>query len=75
MIENDARHIAKRQLESDKREYKLRLLASTLTMFIVLAIASMATLVIMNGHNVAGSVLATVDLVALANVFINSWKR
>ena len=35
----------------------------------------MATWVILAGFQVAGSILATVDLVALANVLVNSWRR
>ena len=44
-------------------------------MTVVVIIAGLSTLVILSGHGVAGSILATVDLVALATVFTNAWRR
>jgi hypothetical protein len=43
--------------------------------FAVFGIADVATGVIVAGQAVAGSLLATVDLMALANVVVKSWSQ
>jgi hypothetical protein len=68
MIKTDMDWKAKRISLQDEREHKTRLFRIWLTMLVVVAIAGMATGVILAGQPVAGSVLATVDLVALAHV-------
>ena len=75
MIKSDMEWQAKRIDMLDEHEHKTRLLSIWLTMVVVLGIAAMATMVILAGFQIAGSILATVDLVALANVFVNSWRR
>jgi hypothetical protein len=75
MIKTDMDWKAKRISLQDEREHKTRLFRIWLTMLVVVAIAGMATGVILAGQPVAGSVLATVDLVALAHVLVNSRRR
>lgn len=75
MIKADMEWQAKRIEKQDERDHEAFRLCIWLTMIVVLAIAGMATGVILAGHAVAGSVLATVDLVALATVFANAWRR
>ena len=75
LIARDMEVMAERLTVQDAREYSLRLLATWLTMVVVLTLAALSAWVIIVGSPVAGSILATVDLVAIANVFINSWKR
>lgn len=65
----------KRQTVEDEREYKLRLLTIWLTVAVIFGITGASAGVILAGHEVAGGVLATADLVALANVLINSIRR
>jgi hypothetical protein len=74
-IKRDMELQAERLEKQDEREYDAFRLSIWLTMIVVLAIAGMSTGVILAGHAVAGSVLATVDLVALATVFANAWRR
>jgi hypothetical protein len=75
MIKSDMEWQAKRTELQDTRDHSARILSIWLTMIVVLSIAGMATWVILSGHGVAGSILATVDLVALATVFTNAWRR
>jgi uncharacterized membrane protein len=75
MIKADQEHLAALQKMEAERDHKVRLLTVWLTVFVILAITAGAVWVILAGHAVAGSVLATCDLVALSNVFINSMRR
>lgn len=75
MIKVDMQWQAARQDRLDRFEYSGRRFSIIVTAVIVLGIAVMATWVINNGHDWAGSVLAGADLVALANVLVNAWRR
>lgn len=75
MIKSDMEWIAERHRTQDTRDHQARMWALVITMFVVLAIAAMATYVIRLNHGFAGGVLATVDLVALATAFLNGWRR
>jgi uncharacterized membrane protein len=75
MIKQDIDRQAKWSEEQDLREHKAFVLSIWVTAVLVFLIAGLATWVILAGHAVAGSVLATVDLAALANVLVNSWRR
>jgi hypothetical protein len=75
MIKVDMEWQAARQDRLDRWDHSTRVLSISLTMVVVLGIAWLSAWVIATGHDVAGSVLAAVDLVALANVFVNAWRR
>lgn len=75
MIKVDMQWQAARQDRLDKFDYNGRRFSIIATAIIVLGIAGMATVVISGGHDWAGSVLAGADLVALANVLVNAWRR
>jgi hypothetical protein len=75
MVKVDMEWQAARQDRLDKSDHSTRVLSIWLTMIVVLVIAGMTTAVILAGYQVAGSIFAAVDLVALANVFVNAWKR
>jgi hypothetical protein len=75
MVQADMQWPSARQDRLDLHDHKTRLLSIWLTIIVVLTIAGLSAWVIVDGHGVAGSVLASVDLVALANVFINAWHR
>jgi hypothetical protein len=75
MIQKDMDFQSRRLERWDEREHSSRLLSIWLTLVEVLGIAGLAAGVILAGYQVAGSILASVDLVALANVFVNSWRR
>jgi hypothetical protein len=59
----------------DARQYKVRLLTIWLTLGIVVVLAGMATIVTLAGQPWVGGILAGVDLVALATVFMNAGRR
>ncbi|WP_375504433.1 hypothetical protein [uncultured Jatrophihabitans sp.] len=75
MVRVDMQWQASRQDRLDRWDHSTRVLSIWLTMIVVLGVAGMSAAVIATGHDVAGSVLAGVDLVALANVFVNAWRR
>ena len=75
LIDRDMTHMHDREYIQDTREHKLRLIATLGTLTLVVLIAGMATAVIIAGYPWAGSFLASADLVALANVLVNSWRR
>jgi hypothetical protein len=57
------------------RHYKVRLLTIWLTLGIVVILAGMATIVTLAGQPWVGGILAGVDLVALATVFMNAGRK
>jgi hypothetical protein len=75
MIETDMKWIADRVVKEDARQHNTRLLCIWLTVGVIVLITAASVLVILAGHDIAGSILATADLVALVNVVINSWRR
>ena len=75
MIKNDMDEQAKALEVQAEREHKALLLSIWVTAGLVLLIAGLATWVILAGHPIPGSLLATVDLAALANILVNSWRR
>jgi ABC-type enterochelin transport system permease subunit len=74
MIKSDMEWQQERQTLLDARSHASRTLSIWLTVAVVLSIAGMATACILTNHQVAGSILATVDLVALANTLVNAWR-
>jgi hypothetical protein len=75
LIKQDMDRQARWSEAQDLQEHKAFVLSIWVTAVLVFLIAGLATWVILAGHAVAGSVLATVDLAALANVLVNSWRR
>jgi hypothetical protein len=75
MIKQDMEEQAKSLEIQAEREHNALLLSIWVTAGLVLLIAGLATWVILAGHPVPGSLLATVDLAALANILVNSWRR
>jgi hypothetical protein len=75
MIKVDMNWQASRQDRLDRFDFVTRLIAIAFTSAVVLTITLVAAAVINRGHDVAGSILAGADLVALANVLVNAWKR
>src|SRR5689334_13115525 len=75
LMERDVQWQQERYRELDRQEHASRLVSIWGTMGLVFSIAGMSTTAILLGHEVSGSILATVDLVALANVLVNSWRR
>jgi uncharacterized membrane protein len=75
MIQTDMTWQSERQDRLDSREHTKTLLLISVAAVVVLVIAGLSTWVILEGHSVAGSILASVDLVALASAFLNALKR
>jgi hypothetical protein len=75
LVKADQEHLAALQVTEAERDHHVRILTIWLTVLVILAITGASVWVILAGFQVAGSILATCDLVALANVFINSIRR
>jgi len=75
LIRADWEHLSKLQLKQAERDHEVRLLTIWVTLAVILAITGGSVWVILAGQPLAGSVLATADLVALASVLINSIRR
>jgi len=75
MIKQDMDRQAEWSKAQDLREHKAFLLAIWVTAGLVLLLTGIAALVFVAGHAVAGGVLVAVDLAALANILVNSWRR
>jgi hypothetical protein len=75
MIQQDMDRQAKWSEAQDLREHKAFVLAIWVTAGLVLLLSIIAALVFVAGHAIAGGVLVAVDLAALANILVNSWRR
>jgi hypothetical protein len=75
MIKTDMEWQAKRTEREETRHHNVRLLTIWLTFGIVVFLGGMATVVTVTGHPWVGGILAGVNLVALATVFLNAGRR
>lgn len=72
--DEDTKTLIRQRLETQdwitRQEYKLRWWGLWTGLIIAIAFLSAATFLIASGHDTAGTVLGTVDLVALTAVFV-----